>query len=231
MEEMGMKRSEINQYIREAAKFFEANHFQLPPWTNWTPEQWKKTGSEADELRAQGLGWDVTDFASGQFKKRGLTLITVRNGHQVKGGPDKVYCEKIMHVREKQVTPYHYHEGKTEDIINRGGKSAGRLAVQLYNAAPDGTLAKTPISVCCDGIRRTLEAGGIVYLGPGESITLTPHLYHQFYAVDGDAIVGEVSSVNDDATDNYFLEKLPRFPSVEEDEAPYRLLCTDYKIA
>jgi D-lyxose ketol-isomerase len=56
-------------------------------------------------------------------------------------------------------------------------------------------------------------------------------LYHQFYAVDGDAIVGEVSSVNDDATDNYFLEKLPRFPSVEEDEAPYRLLCTDYKIA
>ena len=226
-----MKRSEINQYIKEAAAFFEANHFELPPWTKWTPEQWKQTGSEGDELRAQGLGWDVTDFGSERFLKRGLTLVTVRNGHQVNGVPDKVYCEKIMYVREGQVTPYHHHVSKTEDIINRGGKGAGRLAVQLYNATPEGELAKTPISVCCDGIRKELEAGGIVYLGPGESITLTPYLAHQFYAVDGDGIIGEVSTVNDDATDNYFFEKLPRFPKLEEDEAPYRLLCTDYKTA
>jgi D-lyxose ketol-isomerase len=226
-----MKRSEINQYIKEAAAFFEANHFQLPPWTNWTPEQWKKTGSEADELRKQGLGWDITDFGGGDFHKRGLTLITVRNGHPVKGGMDKVYCEKIMFVREKQVTPYHYHVSKTEDIINRGGKGAGRLAVQVYNASKEGELLKTPVSVCCDGIRKELPAGTIVYLGPGESITLTPYLSHQFYAVDGDGIIGEVSTVNDDASDNYFLEKLPRFPKLDEDVAPYRLLCTDYKIA
>jgi len=226
-----MKRSEINQYIKEAAAFFEANHFELPPWTKWTPEEWKKVGSEADELRQQGLGWDLTDFGSGRFLKRGLTLITVRNGHLVNGVPDKVYCEKIMYVREGQVTPYHHHVSKTEDIINRGGKGTGRLAVQLYNATPEGELAKTPISVCCDGIRRNLEAGSIVYLGPGESITLTPYLYHQFYAVDGDGIIGEVSTVNDDATDNYFFEKLPRFPKLEEDAAPFRLLCTDYKTA
>jgi len=231
MEGTDMKRSEINQYIREAATFFEANNFQLPPWTKWTPEEWKKTGSKADELRAQGLGWDITDFASGRFHKRGLTLITVRNGHAVEGGMDKLYCEKIMFVREGQVTPYHYHVSKTEDIINRGGKGTGRLAVQIYNATPEGELAKTPVSVCCDGIRRELEAGSIVYLGPGESITLTPFMAHQFYAVDGDGIIGEVSSVNDDASDNYFLEKLPRYPSVEEDEAPFRLLCTDLKKA
>ncbi len=226
-----MKRSEINQYIKEAATFFEANNFQLPPWAKWTPEEWKKTGSEADELRKQGLGWDVTDFGSGDFHKRGLTLVTVRNGHTVAGGMDKVYCEKIMLVREKQVTPYHYHIAKTEDIINRGGQGTGKLAVQVYNATPDGELAKTPVSVCCDGIRKEVPAGTIVYLGPGESITLTPYLAHQFYGVDGDAIIGEVSSVNDDASDNYFLEKLPRYPKMDEDEGPFRLLCTDYKMA
>jgi len=30
--------------------------------------------------------------------------------------------------------------------------------------------------------------------------------------------VGEVSSVNDDTCDNRFLEELPRFPAIEEDE-------------
>ena len=73
--------------------------------------------------------------------------------------------------------------------------------------------------------------GGIVILGPGESITLTPYLYHQFYAVDGNGLIGEVSSVNDDASDNYFLEPLPRFPEIVEDEAPVRLLCTEYEKA
>jgi D-lyxose ketol-isomerase len=102
----------------------------------------------------------------------------------------------------------------------------GRLAVQLYNRAADGGLAQTLVSVICDGVRRNLEAGTTVVLGPGESITLTPYLYHQFHAQDGHALIGEVSSVNDDATDNYFLDPLPRFPDIVEDEAPLRLLCT-----
>lgn len=65
-------------------------------------------------------------------------------------------------------------------------------------------------------------------LGPGESITLTPRLYHMFYAVDGHGLIGEVSSVNDDATDNYFKEPLPRYPEIVEDELPLRLLCNEY---
>jgi D-lyxose ketol-isomerase len=52
-----------------------------------------------------------------------------------------------------------------------------------------------------------------------------------FYAVDGDALIGEVSSLNDDDTDNFFLDKLPRYPAVAEDEAPARLLCTEYHLA
>ncbi len=52
-----------------------------------------------------------------------------------------------MFVRENQLTPFHYHEQKTEDIINRGGKGAGRLAVQLYNAGDGGKLLETPVTV------------------------------------------------------------------------------------
>ena len=31
-----MKRSEINQYIREAKAFMTKYHFMLPPWADWT---------------------------------------------------------------------------------------------------------------------------------------------------------------------------------------------------
>jgi ABC-type sugar transport system, auxiliary component len=41
-------------------------------------------------------------------------------------------------------------------------------------------------------------------------------------------LIGEVSQTNDDNTDNRFYEPLTRFSSVEEDEAPYRLLCNEY---
>ena len=42
-------------------------------------------------------------------------------------------------------------------------------------------------------------------------------------------MVVEVSSVNDDATDNIFVNTNPRFPTIEEDEAPEYLLVNDYK--
>jgi hypothetical protein len=158
----------------------------------------------------------------------GLTLFTLRNGSLAAGKATKVYAEKIMFVRRDQVTPFHYHSLKTEDIINRGGSGTGRLAVQLYNSTEDGAFAQSTVSVICDGIRRQVDAGGTVILGPGESITLTPRLYHMFYAVDGHGLIGEVSSVNDDATDNYFKEPLPRYPEIVEDELPLRLLCNEY---
>jgi D-lyxose ketol-isomerase len=227
-EENEMKRSAINRSIAEAAAFFAENRFMLPPYAEWTPDDWQRRGSEADEIRTRQLGWDVTDFNSGDFDSVGLTLFTLRNGSPAGGEGSKIYAEKIMFVRKDQVTPFHYHASKTEDIINRGGIGTGRLAVQLYNSEPGGGLAQTPVAVSCDGIQRQVDAGGMVYLGSGESITLTPYLYHTFYAVDGDGLIGEVSSVNDDATDNYFLEPLPRYPEIVEDEAPLRVLCNEY---
>jgi D-lyxose ketol-isomerase len=225
-----MKRSAINRYIAEARAFFAENRFILPPYSDWTLEEWRQRGPEADEIRTCRLGWDVTDFNSGRFESIGLTLFTLRNGLLATGKASKIYAEKIMFVRQDQVTPFHYHVRKTEDIINRGGKGTGRLAVQLYNSTENGGFAQSPVSVACDGTRRHVEAGGTVILGPGESITLTPYLYHTFYAVDGHGLIGEVSSVNDDDTDNHFKEPLPRYPEILEDEPPFRLLCTEYRM-
>ncbi|MDR3793529.1 MAG: D-lyxose/D-mannose family sugar isomerase [Terracidiphilus sp.] len=227
-----MKRSEINHFIQEAAAFFAGQQFALPPFAQWTPQDWITAGHEANEIRDRMLGWDVTDFNSGRFEEVGLTLFTVRNGGYKRANiSPKPYAEKIMYVLPGQVTPMHFHHRKTEDIINRGGETTGKLAVQLYNAAPDDSLANTSVLAICDGIERSVKAGGTVVLGPGESITLTPRLYHKFYAIDRPAIIGEVSSVNADVDDNRFLEPLPRFPEIVEDELAWRLLCTEYPAA
>ena len=71
-----------------------------------------------------------------------------------------------------------------------------------------------------DGTRRGLAAGEPLRLRPGQSVTITRNLWHRFYgeAGKGTVFVGEVSQVNDDLTDNYFLEKLGRFAGIEEDE-------------
>jgi D-lyxose ketol-isomerase len=224
-----LKRSEINLFITEAIDFFEEHRFSLPPFAHWTPEAWRDRGPEADEIRQCRLGWDVTDFSSDHFLSCGLTLFTLRNGSLASGRP-KSYAEKIMMVRENQLTPLHRHHRKSEDIINRGNATVGHLVVQLYNSTEDGGLANTPVTVTCDGITRQTEAGGTIILQAGESITLPPGLYHSFYSVNGSALIGEVSSTNDDATDNHFYQSLSRFPDIVEDEPPFRLLSTEYPV-
>jgi len=223
-----MKRSEINRYIAEAAAFFAASSFSPPPFALWTPEDWRNLGDAANELRTQRLGWDVTDFGSANFAACGLVLVTLRNGHSSRPETAKPYAEKIMHVRDHQLTPFHFHAKKTEDIINRSHSGTGNLAVQLYASTNDACFADTSFTAICDGIARQVEPGGTVILGPGESITLPPFLYHAFHAIDGDALIGEVSSTNNDDTDNHFYKPLARFPQIEEDEPPLHLLCTEY---
>ena len=224
-----MKRSEINQYIREAEAFLAANKFMLPPYASWTLEQWKKHKANGDieSIIDCDLGWDVTDFGFEDYMKIGLFLFTIRNGLQHSEKYPKPYAEKIMIVREKQVTPFHYHRFKMEDIINRAG---GRLAFRLYNSTPDNKLADMPVTVYRDGVKYVIPAGEVFDIGNGESVTLTQGIYHEFWGVEGtgQVMVGEVSVVNDDHNDNIFLEAPKRFPSIVEDEAPYRLLCGDY---
>ena len=110
-----MKRSEINTLIEEAKALLEANNIRLPPFAYWAPEDWKGRGSEVDEIRACRLGWDLSDFGAGRFRELGLTLFTIRNGHNNEAPYNqKTYCEKILIVGENQVTPMHYQKIKME---------------------------------------------------------------------------------------------------------------------
>jgi len=217
-----MKRSQINRILQSAQAFFDQHQFVLPPWAAWSPSDWKTRGGALDEIFDCRHGWDITDFGSGNFAERGLTLFTLRNGRL--GQYSKTYAEKIMVVDDGQETPTHFHFQKAEDIINRG---CGKLVLQLWNADKAEGKSTTPVEVSVDGIRRTIEAGGLIALAPGESICLTPRLYHRFFG-DGRVLVGEVSRVNDDHQDNRFFETIGRFPSIDEDEAPWRLLVGDY---
>jgi D-lyxose ketol-isomerase len=188
--------------------------------------EWKENLGETNEIRNNFLGWDITDFGSGDFKTRGLFLFTIRNGKF--GVDNKPYAEKIMIVEENQETPMHFHWSKMEDIINRGG---GNLVIELYNSNSDNTLAASDVKFKTDGISRNVPAGGKVILEPGESITLEQGMYHRFYGEEGKGtvLVGEVSAVNDDTSDNCFMEEIGRFPVIEEDEQPIHLLVGDYK--
>jgi len=222
-----MKRSTINSHIRAAIDLFDAHRFPLPPFAYWSQAAWRETSSEADEIRRCRLGWDLTDFGRGDFERCGLLLFTLRNGRAADAAdtPVKPYAEKVMVVGDEQVAPWHYHVVKMEDIINRGG---GRLVIELCWADADGQLTEDGVEVSVDSVRRTVPARGRVELSPGQSITLPPRLAHQFQAAGGTVLAGEVSSLNDDETDNYFIEPVSRFPSIEEDEPPLYPLCTEY---
>ena len=104
-----MKRSEINAIMRSAKQLFADYRISLPPFVLWTPEEWKTKGPEVQEIKDNMLGWDITDFGQGDFSKIGLFLITIRNGNQkMPEKYPKTYAEKLMIVREKQITPMHF---------------------------------------------------------------------------------------------------------------------------
>lgn len=222
-----MKRSRINRAIREMEDLMEQCGFKVPPFCTWTPQEWKNKGDEYREIRENRLGWDITDYGLGNFDQVGFALITLRNGNvgQKERYP-KPYAEKLLMVKEGQTAPMHFHWNKMEDIINRGG---GNVIITLYNSLPNGGFSQSPVTVQTDGRAYTAEAGSQIRLQPGESITVTPLLYHDFQVEmgSGDVLLGEVSMCNDDENDNRFYEPIGRFPSIEEDEPPYRLLCTE----
>jgi D-lyxose ketol-isomerase len=120
----------------------------------------------------------------------------------------------------------HRHNLKTEDIINRGGAT---LVLELFKSDPSGGLDDSAeVQVRTDGRMRKMPAGSRLSLAPGESVTLEPDTWHAFWGEGGDVLIGEVSNVNDDRTDNIFREKIGRFSSIREDTAPLHLLVSDY---
>ena len=221
-----MKRSQINDIIREGVQFLRQCNFHLPPFAFWTPDHWRSKGPECDEIRRNMLGWDVVDFGRADFARCGILLFTMRNGNTRSPDDTKPYCEKILISRENQRCLMHFHWQKMEDIINHCG---GDLLIQLHgsdeNEMPDRV---NPVRVRLDGVATEVPAGGCVRLKPGESVCLPQRLYHELWAEGGTVLSREVSAVNDDTADNRFAEEVGRFPEIEEDEPPLHYLCNEY---
>lgn len=222
-----MKRSEVNRIIRDSDRFIRSFGYILPPFAYWSPKEMKALKPAG--IVSSRLGWDITDYGQGKFDELGLFLFTVRNGRQgdLKSGQGMLYAEKIMISKRDQLSPMHRHWIKAEDIINRGG---GKLVLELYMPDAKGQIDRNAeVAVPSDGMLRRLPAGGRLALKPGESVTLLPGVWHAFWGEEGDVLVGEVSTVNDDLTDNFFRDPIGRFAEIEEDEPPLHLLVSDYE--
>ena len=230
MTKASIKRSRINEIMREADAFIRSFGYVLPPFAYWSVDEFRSRKDEASVIIDAGLGWDITDYGLGDFLDTGLFLFTVRNGNvaDLKKGRGMLYAEKAMISRKDQYSPMHRHNLKAEDIINRGG---GTLVIELFGDTNGACDREKGTVVYADGIRRVLEPGDKLKLSPGESVTLMPNEHwHAFWGEGGDVFVGEVSTVNDDATDNVFEDaRISRFSGIEEDELPIHLLVPDYR--
>lgn len=223
-----MKRTEVNRIIREAIHFVNERGLCLPGFATWGLSEWGNLSTSRKEIIDNMLGWDITDFGSGEFEKTGLLIFTFRNGNFYKKDEyPKPYAEKLLLVGDGQELPYHFHWKKIEDIINRGG---GNLIIQLYNSDEKEEFSSSPVEVSMDGEKVIVEAGGTVTLKPGQSITLMPGQYHRWIGEKGTGpvMLFEVSSTNDDTIDNRFYNAQERLPNILEDVQPEYLLFKDY---
>lgn len=225
-----MKRSEINANIKWAEELCAKHNITLPDFARYAPDKAIFADPAKENLVKTMLGWDITDFDLGDFYHCGAVLFTVRNGSIYDSSVGTPYAEKYIFMRdgEEQEIPMHYHVLKTEDIINRAG---GILCVQLYANGADGKPdPEKSITLYRDGVKYEAKAGEVIEITTGNSITLPPYVYHRFYTKTGtgDLVIGEVSKINDDNTDNVFASPRNRFSTVEEDEPVYRFLVNEY---
>ncbi len=223
-----MKRSRINHIIAEADEMIRHYGFKLPPFAYWTPEEFAERSDVARHVIEARCGWDITDYGDGRFDEMGLFLFTLRNGllGDLKRGEGMCYAEKLLISKQDQLSPMHTHVIKAEDIINRGGAT---LVVELFGSDDHGNFAEDRGGVVmCDGIKQAFSPGEKLRFALGESVTLMPGDWHAFWGEGGDVLIGEVSTVNDDETDNVFRAPIGRFAHIEEDEAPTHLLVSDY---
>jgi len=153
--------------------------------------------------------WDITDFGLGNFARYGLTLINLAD--------EPEYCEKLMYARWGQTTPWHMHAKKKEDIICR----AGELTLKLAGAMPGTPKASEKYVIRVDSVAQEASAEEKIVLAAGSRVTLVQGVWHTFYPTSDECVIGEVSTSNDDANDNFFLDpNVGRFPGIEEDTPP-----------
>jgi D-lyxose ketol-isomerase len=160
--------------------------------------------------------WDVSDFGSGDFDRCGIVLVNLAD--------ELEYSEKLIYMRPGQTIPAHTHRRKKEDIICRRGE----LAMEVWAGPPAADGRGAPLRIKRSGDWVVVAAGEPFTLAAGERVTLVPGVYHRFWPTRPETIIGEVSTANDDATDNVFAElAVARFPGIDEDEPAAVRLVSD----
>ena len=225
-----MKRSEINAVIKKFEALLAEYKFALPPYLDFTPEEWATKGHEYDEIRDNMLGWDVTDYGEGNFDTLGLALITIRNGNVNNPKYTKPYAEKIIMCDSGQVSPLHFHWNKMEDIINRGG---GNVVFKLWNAdRKTEQPLDTYVKIFRDGREYTVPAGSevtVTEIYSGASYKVTTEAMQKVEIVGGESVITNVENTYDERLNgcsgivNSFLydsESDEWIPSQAEDSTP-----------
>ena len=158
--------------------------------------------------------WDLTDFGKDRFSELGLILVNLSEHSE--------YCEKLMLSKKNQITMAHTHNLKKEDIISR----FGTLAIQLWDNPEKNEGGE--FQLIRNGELVSTRSGDVIYLRSGERVTLVPGIYHAFWSLGDYCVVGEVSTANDDVSDNIFIDKtVGRFPEIEEDATPFAHLLSE----
>ena len=198
-----MKRSAINAIMRESEAFMRSFGFILPPFSRWSPDEMRARKGEIDGITGASLGWDITDFGLGDFEQTGLFLFhraqrplcrsAARTRHALcRKGDDRPQGSGDANAPASS-------EGRRHHQSRR--RHAGDRAVWRYRR-PVRPVQGTRVAT--DGIWRELAPGHKLRLSPGESVTLMPGDWHAFWGEGADVFVAEVSTVNDDNTDNIF---------------------------
>jgi D-lyxose ketol-isomerase len=216
-----MLRSFIDGRIDAMLELCERCGFQLPPFALWSAARFRAETEASRLIAERGLGWNIVEFAPGGFARNGLSVFTLRMGdwRALPKGVGRLYSEKALMAEDGQRTPHHYHVVKTEDIVNRGG---ARFVVELFKVDRAGRRLQEAVRALKDVSEIEVAAGGRVALEPGESLVLEPYVAHAFWAEGGPTLAGEISLVNDDAADNYFLPPpAPPAPIVEDEPMRY----------
>jgi D-lyxose ketol-isomerase len=234
-----MKRSQIDAEIERSIETAKRCGVALPKWVNWSPKQF---ASDADGVRAQGLGWKVIDFGLGNFHNCGLVLLVVCNALFDEKGepltqshtlgnrtyPASSFSRKFLFVQSGQTEPHHFHRQKARKEVTI--LAGGPVRFELAWAESDTKLSDRDVDVQVDGIWHQLHANGSIVLNAGETITLPGELSHiiEVPAQNHDAILLETSTANNDSCDNIFPFITPTSTPVDEDAEPRYQLMGEY---
>ena len=161
-----MKRSEINQLITEGVVLFRKMGISLPPQAHWNLETWYEHRNLAEEMRKRSIGWDLTDFGSGDFSKIGMFNYTVSNGFidlTTSKPADQPYSNKVKIVKEGQAYPT-YYAGFPTDLRNK--------LTSLTNQARNNGLGMWQVDINANSVRIRNESDL-------EQLAMWPKLYRR----------------------------------------------------